>query len=276
MLKVALWSLVLCQINGQRREEECKLPIQGPYDEQALVATCHMPRKVPTDSQAIRVPQKAIGPPRAPRALVGNILRTSLWAPRTHLKMMTKRPKERPTKFTSMAKVSGKDVNVNLPLEDHPTMLLFPRLGPPGILVSRPQEHADMRGMWVYRLNLNPASLSKYGIQSIASAVMNTHRFSQMLAKIAHSFAVARFGLHGFTPILLDHILHTGKCPWHFVGGRDGDPTVSNALHEIEHEECETVAKRFLLVRVRLFANLGAPGYVVVTGELPSRWAKDL
>ena len=74
----------------------------------------------------------------------------------------------------------------------------------------------------------------------------------------------------------VDHILHTGKCPWHFVGGRDGDPTVSNALHEIEHEECETVAKRFLLVRVRLFANLGAPGYVVVTGELPSRWAKDL
>jgi hypothetical protein len=96
-----------------------------------------------------------------------------------------------------------------------------------------------------------------------------------MLAKISHSYAAARLGLNGFTPLLLDHILRTEGYPWHFVGGRDGDVPTSNALHEIGHEEYEAKGRRYLLVRVRLFAHLGAPDYFVVTGELPPKAAAD-
>jgi hypothetical protein len=203
----------------------------------------------------------------------GNVLRTILWAPRTLMNLRTKRPRERPTKFTAMATVSGKDVNIDLPIEDYPTMLFFPGLGPPGILVGRARELGDMRQMWTYNMNLNLKTFAKYGIQSMASAVMDTHRFSQMLAKISHSFAVARLGLEGFTPLLLDHILGAGESPWHFVGGGNDDPPPSLALHEIGHQECDTNGKRYLMVRVRLFAGLGAPDYLVVTGELPSKIA---
>jgi len=199
----------------------------------------------------------------------GSILRTILWAPRTFLKMKTKRPQERPTKFTSMAKVGDKDVNIDLPIDDHPIMLFFPRLGPPGLLVDRPKDQADMREFWTYHFNLNPATFAKYGIKNISSAVMDTQRFSQMLAKIAHSYAVARLGLNAFTPLLLDHIFRTGGfSPFHFVGGRDVNPSVTHALHEIGHEEYDHDGKRYLIVRVRLFAYLGAPDYYVVTGEL--------
>jgi len=86
-----------------------------------------------------------------------------------------------------MAKVAGKDVNISLPIADYPTMLFFPRLRDPVILARRPRDHADMRGMWIYQLNLNPLNLAKYGIQNMASAVMDTTRLSQMFAKIAHS-----------------------------------------------------------------------------------------
>jgi hypothetical protein len=169
-----------------------------------------------------------------------------------------------------MAKVGGQDINVKLPLADYPTLLFFPRLGPPGLLVGRPRDRVDMRAMWMYSLNLNPQSLAKYGIQSMASAVMDTPRFSQMLAKIAHSYAAAVIGLDGFVPLLLDHILHPDGFPWHFVGGIENDEPPSGFLHEIGHEERELDGKIFLVVRVRLFANLGAPSYFIVTGELKS------
>jgi len=167
-----------------------------------------------------------------------------------------------------MAKIDGRDVVVELPIADYPTMLFFPRLGPPGFLVGRPRDHADMREMWVYQLNLNPLSFEKYQIQSMSSAVMDTQRFSQMLAKIAHSYAVARLGLGNFSPLLLSHILKTEGYPWHFVGGDDAPLLSSTALHELSCNECEANGKRYIVVRVRLFAFLGAPNYSVVVGQV--------
>jgi len=197
-------------------------------------------------------------------------MRTILWAPCTLLNLKTRRPKERPTTISTMAKVAGKDVNISLPIADYPTMLFFPRLGPPGILARRPRDHADMRGMWIYQLNLNPLNLAKYGIQNMASAVMDTTRLSQMFAKIAHSYAVACLGLDSFTPMLLDHILRPEGYPWHFVGGGTDAPSASGALHEIGYEEIDASGTRYIIVRLRLFAYLGAPEYVIVTGRIDS------
>src|SRR6266853_1676428 len=39
----------------------------------------------------------------------GSVLRNLLWAPRTLLKMKTKRPKERPTHFSAAVKIGGVD-----------------------------------------------------------------------------------------------------------------------------------------------------------------------
>jgi hypothetical protein len=168
-----------------------------------------------------------------------------------------------------MARVRGKDVKLELPIEDYPTMLFFPHLGPPGILAGRPRDLADMREFWIYRMNLNPHSFAKYRIESMASAVMDTQRFSQMLAKIAHAYAVACYGVQGFKPLLLEHILGDGAFPFHFVGGTDGDPPRRGALHEISDEVCKVNGQSYLLVRLRLFASLGAPTFVIVAG-LPS------
>jgi hypothetical protein len=124
-------------------------------------------------------------------------------------------------------------------------------------------------------MNVNPSSFSKYKIRRIMSPVMEAQRFSQMLAKIAHSYAVARFGINGFSPLLLEHILGTGECPWHFVGGRAHDLPATNSLHEIEHEWCSANGNIYLLIRVRLFASFGAPDYWVVTGQLSRSNARN-
>jgi hypothetical protein len=200
-----------------------------------------------------------------------NVLRGILWAPRTVMRLRTKRPKERPTSFPTMAQIGGQDVKINLPIEDYPTMLFFPRVGPPGILVGRPRDQADMRQMWMYKMNLNAHSFAKYGIQSMASAVMDVQRVSQMFAKIAHCYATACYGIDGFTPLLLDHILGDGKFPYHFLGGTDDERSAGNVLHELSDELIEANGTVYLLARIRLFANLGAPTYVVVTGHRDKR-----
>jgi hypothetical protein len=209
---------------------------------------------------------------KATGKIEGAILRTVFWAPRTHLKLRTKRPKERPTSFIGRGTYLGGtgETDIRLPIADYPTFLFLPELGPPGYLVGRSKELADMRGMWTYQMNVNPISLSKYGIKSIASAVLDSNRLSQMLAKIAHSYAAARLGLDGFRPILLEHIFSDGACPWHFIGCAQVPPPQTDALHTIGLYEQPLGGANHLIVRVRLFASLGAPDYLVVVGERQS------
>jgi len=112
------------------------------------------------------------------------------------------------------------------------------------------------RAIWTYQTNLSAANLAKYGIQSMASPIMDTHRFSQMLAKIAHSYAAAVIGLDGFEPLLVEHILGEGVSPWHLVGGTnlDDDVPATDSLHEKDHVVQMADGTRYLTVRVRLFA----------------------
>ena len=197
----------------------------------------------------------------------GNVLRTVLWAPRTHLRMKTKRPKQRPTKFAMQARVNGQDVTIDLPAEDYPTMLFMVKAGPPGLLVGRPREVASFEGAWIKPLNLIGKALNNYGIQSAASPVMDTLRYSQMLAKIAHSYAVAELGSDSFNALLPEFILNGSGWPYHLVGGEQNETPPSNALHELGLEYREGSDGRYLVAHIRLFANLGAPNYLVVVGE---------
>ncbi len=47
-------------------------------------------------------------------------------------------------------------------------------------------------------------------------------------------------------------------------------PSASGALHEIGYEEIDASGTRYIIVRLRLFAYLGAPEYVIVTGRIDS------
>lgn len=88
-----------------------------------------------------------------------------------------------------------------------------------------------------------------------------------MLAKIAHSMAVAELGLAGFRPFLLDIIHGRAEDAHQFVGGRLKARPALPHRHEVLILGYEIGETTLVAAEVRLFADLGAPTYVVVVGE---------
>lgn len=91
--------------------------------------------------------------------------------------------------------------------------------------------------------------------------------FSRMIAKIAHSDAIANYGLTAFKPLLLELILKGVKNPTTLIGGPPKHPPAEQALHRITRSHVTAHGKTYLLSEVRLLAQLGAPSYLVLVGE---------
>ena len=89
-----------------------------------------------------------------------------------------------------------------------------------------------------------------------------------MLAKIAHSFAVAEFGFHSFRPYLRELILGGSDVAFHYVGG---DMTVSPedpaGLHKIFARREVIMGTDYVIVYLTLFTPVGAPEYRIVVGS---------
>jgi hypothetical protein len=89
--------------------------------------------------------------------------------------------------------------------------------------------------------------------------------FCKLIAKIAHSFAVAKLGLSNFTPflnplIIKDELAH---CKY-YLGSLNSDEPPRETLHELNFLEFSRVNAIF--VRVRLLCKLETPTYVVAVG----------
>lgn len=126
------------------------------------------------------------------------------------------------------------------------------------------------------QLEQNAAEGKKAGIYQIISF----HLFCRMLAKIAHSFAVATCGLGSFEPFLPDVILGRSLAVSHYVGGSIDIPALPppaqkvNLDHRLRYGELRSHnGDRLLVVGIHLFAVLGAPIYEVIVG---SRSGKQL
>jgi hypothetical protein len=193
------------------------------------------------------------------------ILKTVLYAPRVHLGIRRKRRKRGQETTKIQGRVDGKDVEVFLPIDKIPALLFLLRLGPPGLLVGRPPDIADMTGAWVLHLNVDKI-IAPQGFQSFASPVMDTFKFSQFLAKIAHGFAVDTLG-DGFNPTLPDFIKNDARSPrFDLIGGNSQTEPMTANLHELGIEWMHANGSDYAVVRIRLFSNLGAPTYLVIAG----------
>jgi hypothetical protein len=129
--------------------------------------------------------------------------------------------------------------------------------------------------MFVKGFNYKPDVLrSKYGITDVSLVPLDMRVFSRMIAKIAHSAAVARLGLTGFNPVLKDILRETdreSRAILPFVGCKPPEPpqptsAPDTAAHVLDHYTPEIDGTTFVVVEVRLFANFGAPSYMVVVG----------
>jgi hypothetical protein len=141
-----------------------------------------------------------------------------------------------------------------MPVYDLPTAVGGPALGQP-----------RRSSVWVRPLRVDASALSGYG--AIGTQPLHQPSLRRMLAKIAHSMTVAEIGLARFRPFLLDTICGKGENAHEFVGGYHENRPKLQHRHEITTMAHEIGETTLIVAEIRLFADLGAPTYVVVVGE---------
>jgi hypothetical protein len=195
--------------------------------------------------------------------------------------------KEQPQRAAVKVK-SGDAVKViSVPIGELPVTLAMVVLPPPGILWSSNRVEGYDRLRVVVRGIQNDFQrrIDKAGQGKpvrLEQEAMNPG-FHRMLAKIAHSYAMACIAdIGGFQPLLLDIILRNElKDGPMLIGGPDKftPPSPDNAtdtLHKVwitkaRHPERMT-EPGYMVVCIRLFACFNMPTYQVVVGrELPAQ-----
>jgi hypothetical protein len=184
---------------------------------------------------------------------------------------MKKRKRE--NRFSATFVIDGKDVVVDLPIEDYPTMFSLLEFDPPGLLVGRPRDASGVAGVWCVPVNFSDKKLRDSGWDSGVSASIDVTRFGQFLAKIAHCISVSRYG-DSFFPIQDVFIRYPTNSTmrkidlFHTIGGMPASISPSPWLHQVGWATIEANGIGYILISIRFFAYLGAPLYLVVSGQL--------
>lgn len=200
---------------------------------------------------------------------------------RAKLGMRSRHKKVRQKKLALEVHFEGRYATHNLPIDDYPTIVGLFSFDLPRLLSGKlPQiDGSRLAAPGLYGLNIDVQSYiekyaSKHGAKGVSFGKINPGLFSRMLAKVAHAYAVAEYGLDGFTPLLLDLILKGSDDASDLVGGELETPRSAIRpqetidLHAIMLDEREIRGKLYLMATIQLFACLGAPTYYVVVGEL--------
>lgn len=113
---------------------------------------------------------------------------------------------------------------------------------------------------------LVPAGHGKVRLET--NLVIGDTRFLRLLAKIAHGFCVADFGLDTFKPILPNYILGKDKNLSFVVGTAAGNiPSATHEGHTVVPAIRHVPGKHYAMAFVQLFKELEFPTYEVIAGE---------
>jgi hypothetical protein len=158
-------------------------------------------------------------------------------------------------------------------LDRHPNVVVLPGLRDlPGILRGRPPEPMVQFDYKIFgQLDIVDETKRRLQERQVVGIYLDGYAWLQMLAKIAHGYAIAELGLNRFSPALPDLILGRnprlssyliGKCPVP-PSIPDKPPLLMIDMRCASMGEC-----RFVAVNMRLFADLGreTPVYTVIAG----------
>jgi hypothetical protein len=197
---------------------------------------------------------------------------------RTHLDIQTRRPKERPTQVDLGLHYKGTHQRKTVPVRQDPSCIitLMGFKERPSILSDNPD--AENGQVLYYRVlhslpeTLRRAASIGYDGGTIGfdvSLLVAIMPYYQMLAKIAHSTAVARFERDAFDPLLPAFILRPTKEHLRLIGR--GDPPKiydPRPVHTLSFGTVATPNGTFLVAELALFPSLQAPNYKVVVGRV--------
>lgn len=152
-----------------------------------------------------------------------------------------------------------------LPAEDHPFALMTLDFSPAGLLSGRAPgaDPPEIRGCLIPSPGF-AERFSKLPLTASTSYKVDTDLYARMLAKIAHSYAVAEYGYVAFDPFLPRIILGKSNDIFHYVSGLRGEALRPRPiLHSIEVQERQSL----VVALVWLFAFMGAPAYEIAIGR---------
>ena len=92
--------------------------------------------------------------------------------------------------------------------------------------------------------------------------------FVRMLAKIGHSFAAARLGIDGFTPVLTELIREKTDAFGDFIGADPRPPPRKPFKHQMKLNRHPINGVVHAVVAIQLFAKFGAPVFQVIAGPI--------
>jgi hypothetical protein len=193
----------------------------------------------------------------------GELLRGWLLPSRLALNLKTRHPRKRPTTLVIETATGSRQVSVS----EYPTLLYLPVFELPALVRGAADHRLLVRPKHV-SINLAhvplPALLARHGPGAWVESTLDPYTFAQLLAKIAHGFAVAQYGVRGFVSDVLQPMLFSDReLLGRYVGGA-ADQRLSDAgLHGVQLNEVDGV----IHARIRLFAQLGGPEYLVVVGR---------
>jgi len=168
----------------------------------------------------------------------------------------------------------GHEERVTVPADIHPSVLALPKFAMPHLLSgTRPDGNFQFTIIRWQRASLRWDEFVKArgAKEGAVDCAIKPQQFSRVLAKIAHAYAVAKLGIDGFEPFLVDliHQRNVVRAP-ELVGSEpEIPPPTSGVVHELDF----IGDNNFVVVRIRLFASSsidgahGFPVYLVVAGQ---------
>lgn len=201
----------------------------------------------------------------------------------------TRHPEQRPEELPLEIEFPGYTEQRYLPVSDYPDvpipMPIFPLAG-----IERGVKRSNNFGKVVLKV-LSPKYPARSGDyqkirppESVAfwqKVEFKFFDFARLLAKIAHSYAIAESGLDAFTPLLPSLILGEDDTLPYFVGSTPADVSDALNLKSNKNSKLHLFTRQirgstYLCVIVHLWPELTFPPYQVVTGEVDQTQARML
>ena len=205
-------------------------------------------------------------------------LRHMWWQFRTIMGIPTRKSRESPESFpmARLVATSFKDGEiessqprgaVDLPVSAYPLYYFCYSFQPPGLWTERPRANDVINPvMLVDRTAVDGLLAIGEGFKGGTS---NPETFCKMLAKIGHSYGIAKLGWGAFSSPF--GLWLRGKENLRFlrwIGSTEEAAGPTTALHEIELRVKSDGVARYVVVHLRLFACLPVPRYEIVVGKL--------
>lgn len=209
----------------------------------------------------------------------GSYARDSMLPVRTAWNMKSKRSKsKRPTEFPMRFLKNAREKIINVPVEDHWSIIPLVEIGPPGKYPNLRHAQGFQYGEYEIRpFKIRPDEhieylKQKYDADSVSvDCKFNVEGFLRMIAKIGYCTAVWRYGLSNIgEAYVVPAILGNSKDILHWVGS-DGTQEI---YEDSKHMDTDHVVITWqspdgdIHAGVKLFKKSLTPEYIVIVGRL--------